>query len=301
MRRSIPFLVLLLATAACSRADQGGTPANHDSRASNAVADASDAPAQRAADASQEGGPDIGPETAPDVAFSYNYGFRLPSARIAEVQDQHQQLCERYGLARCRITGMTYRAEDADDVEATLTFSVDPAIARIFAHDAVQRVTGAEGTVAESRIEGTDAGGAARSAGRSIDDLQAELRRVEAELLTAGNDRKGQLDYEASQLRAQIAAFRQTRETQQDALARTPIAFRYGSGRFAPGPDQAPTLRETAAETGEGTLYALYVLLRIAIALSPWALLALLGWGAVRLIRRRIRGGAADEVVPTGI
>ena len=46
------------------------------------------------------------PTAAPGVAFNYRYAFRLAAPRIAEVQEQHAQMCERLTVARCRITGM---------------------------------------------------------------------------------------------------------------------------------------------------------------------------------------------------
>src|SRR5688572_32403970 len=102
--------------------------------------------------ASREAGPDIGPDSAPGVAFDYRYSFRLEADRVAEAQQEHQRLCERYTVNRCRITGMVYRAASEDDVEAMLSFRVDPAIAGQFGREGGQAVLGADGEMTDSGI-----------------------------------------------------------------------------------------------------------------------------------------------------
>lgn len=293
MRRSLPLLVLLLATAAaCSQGEQDPSPPRSDrsSDVSNSTTEVAEDSQFAGGESTRETGPGIDTTAAPDVAFDYRYGFRLESDRIAEVQDQHQQLCERYTLARCRITGMTYRTVSEDDVQATMSFSVDPAIARQFGRDAVQRVNAAEGTVTESEITGTDVGTQIRSTGRSLAQLEADLARIETRLqgMTAASAEKSQLNYEAAQLRAQIRALRESNEANQESLATTPILFRYGSGAYAPGEARQPSLTETARDSGEDALYGLTLLLRVLIMLAPWALVAGLAWFLIRLIRRRL-------------
>lgn len=308
MRRSLPLLVLLLASvAACGQGGQGnsststGGPSGDSANAVSDLAQTSESdgaapPARPGIDRpTREGGPNIGTTAAPDVAFNYRYGFRLAADRIAGVQNEHQQLCEHYTLARCRITGMTYRAVSEDDVEATMTFALDPALAREFGQEAVQRVSSAEGSVTESEIDGNDVGSSIRASGRTLADLQSDLERIETRLaaLDRGSRMKSDLEAEAAQIREQIRAIRESRNAQAETLATTPVIFRYGSGSFAPGVDEGPTLTQAAEETGESALYGLYILLRILIILSPWAIGAGLIWGAVHLIRRRRRPATA--------
>lgn len=286
MKRAIPFLVLLLATTACSRAaDDDGSisePIIATGGASDAGAMTPDGAATR------EAGPNIGTTAAPDVAFAYRYGFRLAPDRIAEVQDQHQQICERYTLARCRITGMSYRAATPEDVEATLTFALDPAIARAFGRDAVQRVGAAEGEVTESEITGTDAGTPLRANERGRAELEAELARIETRLrgLDPMSAEKTGLEARRAELRGQVQALREQASAQQESLATTPMVFRYGAGRYAPGPAAPAPLRETAAQSGESALFMLGLLLRLVILLAPWALAGLGVWWLVRRLRR---------------
>lgn len=298
MKRVTPLLVLLLATTACGSAvDPGnGSGSGPSESARNPDVQFTDTAEVRAPEPiTRDGspsvaGPNIGTTAAPDVAFAYRYSARLPAARVAEVQDQHQELCERLGIARCRITGMSYRAENAEDVEASLSFAVDPAVAGSFGREAARRVTAADGSITDSQITGEDVGTPLGANQRRRSDLEANLARIETRLrgMDAASAEKNGLEAQAQELRRQIAELREAANRQQTQLATTPILFRYGSGRFAPGPAEAPTLAETAQTSGESALAGLLLLLRLLLILAPWAAVGALGWWAVRRIRRHI-------------
>ncbi len=291
MRRALPFLVLLLATTACGVAepDSGSGVEPPVRTTSSGIPDAQDS-AFTGGEAGREAGPNIGTAAAPDVAFTYRYGFRLGADRIAAVQGQHQEICERLTLARCRITGMSYRADNARDVEAMLAFAVDPAMAGAFSREAVQNVTAAEGAIAESEITGENAGTPLRANQRGRADLEADLARIETRLrgLDPMSAEKSGLETRAAQLRTQIRAMREAGDAQQATLATTPVLFRYGSGRHAPGPAPTPTLGETARDSGETALAGLLLLLRLIIIAAPWALAGLAGFWIVRRLARHM-------------
>ncbi|MDB5676441.1 MAG: hypothetical protein JWM65_3423, partial [Sphingomonas bacterium] len=105
------YVLPLLALGACSKA----SPDNDTPRRSEAAqADEAVAPAGIAVTA------------APGVAFNYHYGFSLASAQIAGAQEAHAGMCEKLGIARCRITGMKYRLLGENRVEAQLALKLDP-------------------------------------------------------------------------------------------------------------------------------------------------------------------------------
>jgi hypothetical protein len=298
VRRSLPLLVLLLASAAaCSQADDNRSRPTLATDSGGGTANASDMalpdpipaelPAARARP-SREAGPGIDPGSAPGVAFDYRYAFRLEADRVAEMQQEHQRLCERYG-ARCRITGMDYRAANGDDVEAMLSFLVDPQIAGQFGRESVRAVEAADGELADSQVSGTEVGTALKANTGNLAELRAELDRIEARL-AQGNLRAGeriQLEDERQELRRQIAALRDTTAEQESALATTPILFRYGSGNLAPGPARAPTVAEAFESSTETFRGGVNILLVILVTLSPWVLSGLGIWWLVRLLRRR--------------
>lgn len=302
MRRSLPILIVLLASvAACGElADTGAPPG--DPTASDSVANESAAdegvPAEMTVAprrASREAGPDIRPDSAPGVAFNYRYSFRLAAERVAEAQQEHQRLCERYGVNRCRVTAMAYRAANEDDVEAMLSLRVDPAIAGQLGRESVQAVANAEGTLTDSEISGTDVGSSIEAADRTLAQLTARLEQLEARIRAANDSDKGQLEFEAEALRQQIRDLRNTREGQQRSLATTPMLLRYGSGDLAPGPAPAPSLRDALSETGEDFAYSLTLLLVVLVRLLPWAVAGLLVWGVVIQLRRRFGPKARSD------
>lgn len=249
-------------------------------------------------DASERsGGPNVSPTAAPGVAFSYSYAFRLEAERIAVVQERHAAMCEQLGPNRCRITGMLYRVRNERDIEARLDFKLEPSIARRFGREGVNIVVQAEGMLVESQIAGTDAGSTIRQAGRSIAQLEEDLRRIEARLagrLSAGE--RQSLEYEAQQLRQSIRAVRDNREDAQESLANTPMTFVYGSGDLVPGSDARRPVRDAVRQAGSNFVDGVAVLFVLLVTLLPWAVAALLGWLGFRAVqRRRARTAAKAE------
>jgi len=310
VRRSLPFLVLLLATAAaCGQVEDspstapGNALADQAANASETAADSdlSAIPPELTAPrgrADRQTGPDLDPQAAPGVAFDYRYSFRLEADRVAEMQQEHQQLCGRYG-PRCRITGMDYRAANEDDVEAMLSFLVDPAIAGQFGRESVRAVTAADGELTESEVNGTEIGTSLKANTGNLEELQAELERIEARLASRNlrwRERE-RLDDQRESLRQQIAALRSTTGEQERQLATTPILFRYGSGDLAPGPARQATVSEAFERSTDNFLGGLNILLVIFVTLSPWLLTGLAIWALVRFLRRRrvLAGGPAAE------
>ncbi len=293
MRPSLPILIVLLTTVAACGDIAEAPPESGTSTAESGANDVDLAapPAEVAAprgDASGRTGPDIRPATAPGVAFNYRYSFRLAAERVAEAQQEHQRLCERYGVNRCRITGMTYSAASEDDIQAMLALRLDPAIAGQFGREGVQAVLNADGALTDSEISGSEVAGEIASAGRTLAELNAQLEQLEARIRTARPNAKGQLEYEADALRQQIRDLRGRREGQQSALATTPVQLRYGSGNLAPGPAPAPSLREALSDTGDNFLYSATVLLVVPVRLLSWGVAGLLVWALVRYVRRRL-------------
>jgi hypothetical protein len=62
---------------------------------------------QEASDAADSMTSDVSPTAAPGVAFDYRYRFGLPDAKITAAQEAHASACEKLGIDRCRIPGIT--------------------------------------------------------------------------------------------------------------------------------------------------------------------------------------------------
>ena len=295
MRRVVCFAALGL--AACGQGPQQRSEPPRPSQSPQVQAEGAAPPAQ-----SRDAGPNVSPTAAPGVAFNYRYSFRLPSERIAEVQERHAATCEQLGVRRCRITGMLYRVVGENDVEAMLSFQLDPAIARHFGRAGVQAVTQAEGMLTESMITGEDVGSNIQRTSRDIAQMREELRGIEAQLGRGdlAPAERPRLEAQARELRAAIEAAQNDNADQGELLATTPMTFNYGSGQFAPG-QQRPSLRVALDRAVDGFLYGGTLLLVILITLLPWAAAGLIAWGLVVLIRRRwFRRPAAKAEAPAG-
>jgi hypothetical protein len=265
MRKTLGLAGLVL-LAACSRADQ------HDRTGQEVTAsDANSASEGTAA-------PGITPTAAPGVAFNYKYAFRLPAGRIAAVQEEHAQACEKLGLAHCRITGMVFRRSSDENVEARLDFKLDPALARAFGKQGIDAVTHADGLVAEADIKGEDAGGAIAAAKRDATEQSGALNQIQNELSRPdiGTAERAQLQAEAQRARESIRASETAKAEKEASLATTPMTFAYAAGDMAPG------VNRSLSDGLSNVLGALDWMLWALITLAPWALLALLAWGLFR-------------------
>ena len=280
MRR--PFLVLVLATlAACSR------PGDERSyRSSEPEGITTSDVTEKAAP-----GPNVSVTAAPGVAFNYDYTFRLPAQRIAAVQEQHAQACEKLGVSRCRITGLRYRLVSAREIEAMLTFKLDPSIARQFGKTGTDLVTQADGILIDSEISGEDVGSAMKAGNRSLAQLTEDLRHVEEQLARKGLSavEREQLQAQAEQLRQSIRANSDTHAEQQEALASTPMTFTYHSEH------SRPPLREAVGNAGDAFVTGMSILLTIVITLLPWLLLLGLGWALFRMVKARWTASRQDS------
>jgi hypothetical protein len=244
----------------------------------------------RAADsAEQAAGPNINVTAAPGVAFNYRYAYRLPNARISAAQEVHASMCEKLGIARCRITGMRYSLINEKDVSASLELKLDPAIARSFGKDATKVVTEAEGMLVDQEISGIDAGASIERANRGRAGLQDELDKVNSELARPGQSNvvRDRLLSEATSLRSQIAALGEQKKADEESLATTPMAFYYGSGAAIPGFDEATPLKEAFTRAGYNFLNGIGFLIVAFASLLPWFLLAALLYWAYRRLRAR--------------
>lgn len=233
--------------------------------------------------------PAIGPSSAPGVAFNYQYAFRLPNAKIASVQEEHAQLCEKLGLDRCRITGMRYRLVNNDEVSAMLAFKLDPAIARDFGKQGISAVSKAEGMLVDSEISGIDAGVEITDSQRASAGLREEIAKVEAQLSRPGlsSSERGELQAQAADLRTQLRSQSDTRTAARASIATTPMIFNYGSGDVIPGFDGASPLREALRNAAATFGWMFGLIIVSAGALLPWAMLGALGWWLFRRFRPR--------------
>lgn len=219
--------------------------------------------------------PGIMPTAAPGVAFNYRYAFRLPNNRIAAVQEQHAQACEKLTVAKCRITGMRYSLVDGDEVRAYLQFKLSPELAREFGKNGIAAVTAAEGMLVDSEISGNDEGTAINQSDVRSATIRSRIAEVERQLnrSAAGSGERMQLQAQLESLRRQLDSETQARTDSEEALANTPMAFHYGSGSTIPGFDGSSPLRDSWRASVSSFMTMLgVVLMGLGVSL-PWLLL----------------------------
>jgi hypothetical protein len=240
--------------------------------------------------------PDISPSAAPGVAFNYAYEFSLPDDRIAATQEAHASACENLGLARCRITGMSYSVDQNEQVTAELDLKLDPTIARQFGKSAQQIVVGDDGKLIRLDIGSSDEGQAIEQASTQKTDTSVQIAQLQQELTKTkpGSATRANLLSQIQDLQQQTAKQSQVIATSQAALANTPMEFHYYGRGGVPGFRGNPlrqawhTLVTTIVMIVGILLQALAVLIPIGVLLA--LLIALWRTPPMRAFRRWVKG-----------
>ncbi|HEX8466665.1 MAG TPA: DUF4349 domain-containing protein [Allosphingosinicella sp.] len=287
MRKAL-CLGLLLATAACG---QGGNDAGMSGGGDGNMTTfdvQEDAAAPAATDSSARSSPrppGVTPTAAPGVAFNYRYAFRLPAANIGRVQEEHALACEKLTVARCRITGMTYEDDGDGDVEAKLSFKLDPAIARTFGRDGIGIVDKAEGELLRAAITGTDVGSEISAATRGQAQQSDEVRRIEQQLARPGlsSSERVELQQQLQALRTSMQATETEQTGRRQQLASTPVSFDYRAGKTG------SRLERAIADAADNFAGAAITAAIVLVTLLPWLVLLLLLWLLWRWLNRRFR------------
>jgi len=272
MKRIWLALPLVFAVTACSKIDER---AQDDVRSEPASA------------VNDERLPGVSGSVAPGVAFDLNFEFSLPEAKIAAVQEEHTVMCGRLGVARCRVTGVSFEKERDGRIAASTQFRLHPALALGFAKDATALVERVEGSLETSRVQGDDAGKAIVDGDRSEDGIRADLAKIEAQLRIPGlsRDARERLAAQSSKLREQARELATSRAANVESIATTPVTFVYEAKvtGLALGDPVKQGLNASAT-----SISALLSFLAFAFGtIGPWALLAGGMLWAFRRLRRR--------------
>jgi len=243
----------------------------------------------------------VSPSAAPGVAFNYGYEFSLPDKRISAVEEAHAAACEKLGLARCRITGMSYSVDQNEQVTAELDLKLDPIIARQFGKSAQQLVEGNDGSLVRLDIGSSDEGEAIHQASNQKSDAAAQIVQLQKELAKTkpGTEARANLVSQIQALQQQVAQQSRAIETSQMALANTPMEFHYYGRGGVPGFRGNPihqawrTFVTTVVWLVGLLLQALAVLVPVAVLVALF--IAVWRTRPVRTVRRWIKGPEESE------
>ncbi|MBK6801212.1 MAG: DUF4349 domain-containing protein [Novosphingobium sp.] len=272
----IAFIAPALLLSACSAEKaEDGAPATSEAASGNAAASAPDA-----------AGPGIGGAVARGVAFTYAYAFTLPAKSVSTVQREHAAACERLGVARCRVTGMSFEQPGSEDVSARLDLLLAPDLAHRFASEGIAAVERAKGKLDHASVNGENAGDAIKVSQADSAAIQAEVERLQARLAAKGltGAERVELQQQVAGLTEQLRGQAADRKANEASIASTPVSFSYASEGLLMGGNTFAKAAGASLNSMEAALAL--VTLAAGVAL-PWMLLIALIVLAWRGLRRR--------------
>ncbi|MGP1273935.1 MAG: DUF4349 domain-containing protein [Caulobacterales bacterium] len=241
------------------------------------------------------GGNEPQAEQAVLLAYTHNYGLRLPSGVLADVYEAHREACAAAGGNVCRVISATINDPDGERPSGTLDIRARPDWIASFR----DRLAG----------EVSEAGGNIQSQNTNVDDLttqivdgEARLRaqtalrdRLQALLETSDGPMADVLAVERELARVQsdidarasvIAALRTRVETSRLTLYYQPIVSQTSPVRFNPIMDALEDFTDTLSE-------GVASVIRFVAGILPWLILVIPAIFLIRwLLARRKRKSA---------
>ncbi len=233
------------------------------------------------------------PTSLPQLAYTYDYNWRLAAPEIGPLQRRHASLCEQQGPASCQILGMTKTGEEADDVRGELQMAVASKQARAFgalledeAEDA-----GAEQVSAEIRSE---------ELSKQIVDTQARVdarTQLRDRLMDVLKTRRGtveelvQAERSVAQVNEEIDQAQSWLKEMEGRVAYSRVTVRYETG----APVTNDFLKPVAGALGSLGSILGWVVATLIVLGAIIAPVAGIVWAG-----RRINRGFASKVVASG-
>ncbi|MET0374163.1 MAG: DUF4349 domain-containing protein [Rhizorhabdus sp.] len=282
MKRMISAMIAVALLGACGKAPDGTATRTTDVAEEAPAA----APASGAAAAIKV--------AAPQIAYVYRFGYRLPEASVATVQDRHIALCDRLGTG-CRLLDMQRAADEGGSGTASLKLMVRADLARQFGRALAAAASQAGGVEADSSI-------AAEDLSKQMVDTEARLRAKQAladrlmELLRTRNGPVADLvaaERSVADVQEEIDAARSWLAEARGRVAMSTVELTYASNG-AGGGFIAPL--RSSFRTMSGFLgQSLALLIQLVAVLLPWLIVGGAIAFAVRWFRRRRRSPDAAD------
>lgn len=112
------------------------------------------------------------PISKPQIAYSYEFGYRVSAGQISAVQKKHASYCEKQGPSVCRVINLRRSGDEANYAYAMLHLEVAAPKAKSFGTSLTDIIKEAGGYEASTAIEGEDLS-------KQIIDTEARLRSRE--------------------------------------------------------------------------------------------------------------------------
>ena len=245
------------------------------------------------------------PQTAPKIAYSYGYRFKIPAARLAAVQERHLQLCRDLGEARCRIVSMRHNeqgrgrgaeAAAGQDVQAAaLELQIATTLAARFGQQLTASAGEAGGETVDRQIAADDVSRQMVDSEARIRTRETLIRRLSALLETrSGNiDQAVAAERAINQAQEELDAARNWLAETRGRVIMSQVAIVYEPDGDPVTPARGP-FAGSFEQIGAITVNSLAALLLILGAMLPWAVLGLGLFYLARWHRRRRERGGAD-------
>jgi hypothetical protein len=254
------------------------------------------------------------PETAPRIAYSYGYRFRVPGDALAALQERHLHLCRALGQARCRVVSMR-RSESRQTPEqrradqplpeppaAALELQVAASIADAFGSRLTASTGQAGGETVDRQIGGEDVSRQMVDSEARIRTRESLVRRLSVLLQTRSGNIQQAVEAERAinQAQEELEAARTWLAEMRGRVAMSHIAIAYeAAGVALPRLDRNP-IATSWSRIGTLTTQSLAALLLVAGVVLPWLGIGLLFLLLARWHRRRTDAAETAAAPSTG-
>ncbi len=289
------ILILSASLAACNQ--QYSQPKSAESYADQRVAVDLVAPAEAG------GAPAAGTAIAvavPQLAYSYEYGFVVPAARLEALTRAHQKACDAAGLAACQmISARGSTDKDASSLSRTLELRVTPAWLKTWQASLDADIKKARGRISRHSVESEDLS-------LQIVDTEARLKNKEAlrdRLAEIVRSRPGKIadlveaETQLAQVQGDIDAARSSLNVMRKRVATVHLTLTYESEAVAASSGTFAPLSDAWNSILRNMVWALASLIHLIAYAVPFVLF---GYGAFWLLRRWWKARKAKKAKTEG-
>jgi len=226
------------------------------------------------------------PVSIPQIAYSYQYGFRIEASKMASAQRTHADLCEKQGPKVCHVLNMEQSGVEGDYATGRLQIEVAAPQARAFGSKLTNSVTEDGGTQISSAIKGEDLT-------KRIVDTEARLRtrKLLAERLTELlRTRKGtvkelvEAERGVAQVNEEIDQAASWLADMKGRVAFSKMTIEYQSGKRSSGGFFRP-IREAFNDISSTLGSTVAFLITFLAAIVPWLMI----FGAIVWALRKLK------------
>lgn len=247
----------------------------------------------------EAGPPDTSVAVAvPQLAYTYEYSFVTPAAKLEPLVSAHQKACDAAGIAACQmISARGSTDKDASSLSRTLDLRVTPAWLKTWQAGLDKDMKTASGRIASHSVDSQDLS-------LQIVDTEARLKNKEAlrdRLAEIVRSRPGKIadlveaETQLAQAQADIDAARSSLNVMRKRVATVHLTIRYdseavvaSSGTFAP-------LGDAVNSIVRNIVWALASLIHLIAYAIPFVLA---GFGVFWLARKWWKARRAKSVSP---